>query len=106
MENYQMSIWKENYQLMKELDRMATSYLTFVDCGGHDGDYTDTLINMSISLLTKIKCNRDFINSYMHCPIPTETEECITADSILDGTFVQDRLFNVIDRVYKRSMDA
>ena len=101
-----MSIWKENYKLMKESDRMTTSYLTFVDCGGHCGEYTDKIIDISIALLTKIKYNRDYINSALHYDIPTELQECQTANSILDGTFKQDRLFGIIQQTHRRIIDA
>lgn len=94
-----MSIWRENYALMQEMRNYAIAYCTFVEAGGQIGTYADVLVNKAIAVATKIKVNRDYVDEYLGKDIPSEEQECSIADSILDGTFKEDRLHSVIARV-------
>ena len=95
-----MSIWRENYELMNEIRNYAISYCTFVESGGHIGDFPDALINKTIAVATKMKVNRDYVAECMLKDIPTEERECEIATSILNGSYREDRLHSVIARLY------
>lgn len=92
------SIWKEDYELMNELRNYTISYCTFVESGGHIGNFTEVLLNKTIAIATKIKANRDFTAKCLQHDIPSEEQECETAMSILNGTYREDRLASVISR--------
>ena len=94
-----MSIWMENYQLMKELREFSITYVTFVESGGKIGDFDQIIIDKAIAVATKIKANRDYIREVLGKDIPTVQQECQTAISILNGTYQQDRLHSVMNRI-------
>ena len=94
-----MSIWQENYQLMKELREYSITYVTFVESGGKAGDFDKVIIDKAIAVATKIKENRDYISKALGRAVPTVQQECQTAVSILNGTYQQDRLYSVMNRI-------
>lgn len=94
------SLWNENYELMKELKDYTTTYVTYVQHGGHSGDFPDSLINKIIAISIKIKSNRDYFSAYMNVDIPTENEEIKIANDIMNGNYKENRLDSVIRRIY------
>ena len=94
-----MSIWQENYQLMKQLREYSITYVTFVESGGKAGDFDQQMIDKAIAVAVKIKENRDYIQKTLGRPIPTKQQECQIAVSILNGTYKADRLSSVMNRI-------
>ena len=94
-----ISIWKENYQIIKELNRYSTSYITYVENGGRVSDYTDILTNKIISLSIKLKENRDYVSQVCEDAIPTEKNEVNDAIALLNGTYQNGRLYDILDKI-------
>lgn len=94
-----MSIWKEDYKLMLELKDYVTSYVTFVQNGGSICDYSETLLNKCISLCIKIKYNRDYVAELCGKDIPSEEQEIENALLLLKGEYVDDRFYDIYDKL-------
>lgn len=94
-----MSIFKENYELMLQLRDISTTYCTFIEAGGKSGDFDSTLLNKAIALGVKIKENRDYIQTALGRKVPTKKQECKIALSLLDGSYIENRLDSVITRI-------
>lgn len=94
------SIWKENYELMKELQSVATAYVTYVQMGGHIGSYPDQLVNKAIAVCQKVKANRDSGYEYAGKQIPSIQDECKTAVSLINGSYAESPITGVFERLY------
>ena len=94
-----MSIWMENYQLMKELREYAITYVTFVESGGKAGSFEQDMIDRAVAVSVKIKENRDYILKCCGHSIPTKKQECKMATDILNNTYPVNRLHSTISRI-------
>ena len=94
-------MWKENYEIMKQLRDAVITYFTFTETTGSGiGDFADAMINKAIALAIKLKENRDYIDKALSKPISTEQQEIEIANAILDGTYQEDMLASIMRRLY------
>ena len=86
---------------MREIRDFATAYCTFEEVtNGRMGTYPDELIDKTIACFEKVLYNRLYIQKYCHETPKTFTENLEMAQQILDGSYKDDRLHSVIQRLY------
>lgn len=93
--------WKVRYELMKQIRDASTAYCLFTESAGAGlGTFADAMVNKSIALLVKLRESRDYTEEYLHHEIRTDEQEIELAESILNGTYQEDRIHSVIRRIY------